>query len=488
MPQETEVLDVAIIGAGFAGLCMAAQLRRAGKQNFTILERSGQIGGTWRDNTYPGCACDIPSLLYSYSFAPKFRWSRIYPLQDEIWRYLGQFVETFDLQRHLQFSSDVRIASYREKEALWQIECRDGRVLKSRMLVLGMGGLNRPNIPKLPGAETFRGFSFHSSFWDHGVDAYNKRIAVIGTGASAIQIVPELARIASSLTVFQRTAAWIVSKADRALLSSEIEIRSQNPLVQRLRRWKIYWQQELLAFGFTLAPRLMKRAEKAALDHMKKVITSEDLQKKLTPNYPMGCKRILISNDFYPALLNRNVTLDAHEVVALDASGVITAEGRHVEVDGIIYATGFRSMEMLGDTTVIGRDGKSLKEAWRERALAHLGIMVHGFPNLFLLVGPNTGLGHNSIVFMIEAQVNYVMKALKKMERRLATSIEIREEVQEKFAHFVKRRLARTVWSRGCRSWYLDARGQNFALWPGFSVEYWLRTRILPAWHFVFAK
>jgi cation diffusion facilitator CzcD-associated flavoprotein CzcO len=486
--DNSDVLDVAILGAGFAGLCMAAQLKRAGRHNFKVLERANRIGGTWRDNTYPGCACDIPSLLYSYSFAPRFRWSRAYPQQDEIWRYLSQFVEQTGLAKHLQFACDVRIATYDEDSAIWILECVDGQVLRSKVVVLGMGGLNRPNIPKLPGAETFRGFSFHSSRWDHGVDARNKRVAVIGTGASAIQIVPELAKIASHLTVFQRTAAWIVAKADRALLSSEIESRDRRPFAQRMRRWVIYWRQEFLAFGFTVAPRLMKSAENAALMHMRSVIGSEDMQKKLTPGYPMGCKRILISNDFYPALLNQNVALDANGVVAIDTTGVVTADGRHVEVDGIIYATGFKTMEMLGDTTVLGVAGRSLKDAWRERVLAYLGIAVHGFPNLFLLVGPNTGLGHNSIVFMIEAQVHYVMQALKALDRAAAKSIEVREDAVTRFAVFLKRRLSRTIWSRGCSSWYLDDRQQNFTLWPGFSAEYWLRTRWLQRRHFIFQK
>jgi len=484
MADHDDIRDVTILGAGFAGLCMAAALKRSGRDSFVVLERRQSIGGTWRDNTYPGCACDIPSLLYSFSFANSFPWSRAYPLQGEIWAYLKRCVAEFELERHLRFGSDVESARFDEARALWQVQCRDGRRFLSRFLVLGMGGLNRPSIPDLPGAKTFRGPTFHSSRWDHDADLAGKRIAVIGTGASAIQIVPELAKSAKHLTVFQRTPAWIVAKQDRALTAAEVASLGQRPIKRRLKRWLIYWRQELLAFGFTLFPMLMKGAERAALKAMHAVIASPELRERLTPHYPMGCKRILISSDFYPALVRTNVELEASPVAAIDATGVVTAQGRHVDVDAIVFATGFKSIELLGDTQVFGRDGVSLKDVWQERAVAHLGIVVHGFPNLFLLVGPNTGLGHNSIVFMIEAQVHFVMKALAKVERKKARSIEVKSDCQQRFARFLKRRLARTVWSSGCKSWYLDARGQNFALWPGFSAEYWLRTRWLPGRRF----
>ncbi len=470
-------LDVLIIGSGFAGLCMAVQLRRAGMDSFLILERGADVGGTWRDNTYPGCACDIPSHLYSFSFEGRADWTRMYPTQPEIWNYLKHCVAKYNLGPSIHFQSELREAVFDEHTHLWRVETSQGDCFTARSLVLGMGPLSRPMIPKLPGLDRFQGRAFHSAEWDHSYDLRGKRVAVIGTGASAIQFVPQIAPHVAELHLFQRTPPWIVPKMDRPIHGWERFLFRWAPGYMCLFRSLIYWLQELLALGFTVNPKYMQRIEKFARKHIERSISDPALREKVTPNYLIGCKRILISNDYYPALQRPNVELVTEAIVEVRAHSLITTDGRERPVDALIYGTGFRPTDLLTPVRIIGRSGADLNDAWRGGLEAYFGITITGYPNLFMLVGPNTGLGHNSIIFMIEAQVHYVMKCLELLRERGASAMDLRPEVQAQFNRDLQKQMKGTVWASGCKSWYLDANGKNTTLWPGFSFKYWLETR-----------
>jgi len=474
-------VDVLIVGSGFAGLCMAIRLRRAGMNSFVILERAEDAGGTWRDNTYPGCACDIPSHLYSFSFECHADWSRMYPTQPEIWNYLKQCVEKYQLGPAIRFRSEVREAVFDEGAHLWRVRTLDGAAFTARSVVLAMGPLSRPAIPKLPGVERFRGRAFHSAEWDHAYDLRGKRVAVIGTGASAIQFIPQIAPDVAQLSVFQRTPPWIVPKMDRPIRGWERALFRWAPGYMWLFRKLLYWRQELLAVGFTVNPKFMKRIEQFARKHIARSIADPALREKVTPDYLIGCKRILISNDYYPALGRANVELVTEGIAEVREHSIVTADGKERAVDALIYGTGFRATDLLTPVRILGRDGIDLNDAWRDGFEAYFGITISGYPNLFMLVGPNTGLGHNSIVFMIEAQVNYVMQCLKLLREKGAAAMDLRPEVQAEFNRDLQERMKRTVWASGCKSWYLDARGKNTTLWPGFSFKYWMETRKVAA-------
>ena len=473
-----------IVGAGFAGIGMAATLKRAGINDFALLERAAEVGGTWRDNTYPGCACDIPSSLYSYSFAPRTDWTRTYPKQPEILAYLKDCLARFDLATHLHLNAQVKSASFNQAEGLWTLECSDKRVFRARNLVLALGGLTRPNVPDLPGQAAFRGFAFHTARWDHSVPLTGRHIGVIGTGASSIQVVPELAKTAGKVSVFQRTPAWVVARGDVAVNARPASVLTSMKALAT--RWSVYWRQEMLAIAFTLAPQLMRSTEQAARTAMHRVVSPDAMRSALEPDYAMGCKRILISDDFYPALVKDNVSLLSQAVTAFSEDGVITADGRHIALDGVVFATGFKTTDMFSDTSITGIGGESLQQHWRARASAFLGITVPGFPNLFLMSGPNTGLGHNSIVFMLESQARYILQAIEVVMRQEGRSLEVKRERHLQFMKQLERRMGRTVWASGCHSWYLDEAGQNFTLWPGFTFEYWWQTRHLRVADYVF--
>ncbi len=473
----TTPYSVAIIGAGFGGIGMAIRLKLAGVDDFVVLEQASEVGGTWRDNTYPGCACDIPSHLYSFSFAPRSDWSRRYPSQEEIQQYLLDCVRRFELQRHFRFDTTVQEAGFEAAQACWQIRTTDGATLAARILVSATGALSRPHIPTLPGQDSFIGPTFHSARWNHAVPLTGKRVAVVGTGASAVQFVPQIAPQVAELHLFQRTPAWILSKHDPEYSESRRWALRHLPLARRALRVWLYWQHELRALGFVVSPRLLAGAERFARTHAKRQLGDAPVREKLTPDYRIGCKRILLSNDFYPTLTRDNVELVDTPIARIDPNGIITTDGRHRPIDVLIYATGFHATDPLGPLAVSGRDGVRLADAWCDGAQAWLGVAVAGFPNLFLLGGPNTGLGHNSIIFMLEAQIGHVMRCLRRMQQAQAATIEVREPTQARFVSALRRRMRRTVWLSGCRSWYLDGSGHNTTLWPGFSAEYWARAR-----------
>lgn len=468
-------VDVLIVGSGFSGLCMALELQRAGRASFLILEKASDIGGTWRDNTYPGCACDVPSHLYSLSFAPQADWSRMYAGQAEIQTYMQGLVDRYDLRRSIRFGTALTEARWDEGARLWRATTATGERISARVLVSGTGGLSRPHIPPLPGLEAFGGTTMHSAAWDHACDLEGKRVAVVGSAASAVQLVPAIASKVGRLSLFQRTPSWVLPRHDRPFTPRERDRLRRSPLARWLLRQRIYWFNELTAVGFVVWPGLMRLAERLGLRHMAKSIADPGLRQKLTPRYRIGCKRILTSNDYYPALARPNVEVVTDPIADIRPEGVTTADGRLHEVDAIVFATGFRVTEPMHPLRIVGREGRDLDLAWRDGMEAYRGVTVAGYPNLFLLVGPNTGLGHSSIVFMIEAQARYVERCLARMDARGARTMEVRGVAQEAWNAWLQRKLRGTVWASGCRSWYLDARGRNSTLWPGFTFSYWAR-------------
>jgi cation diffusion facilitator CzcD-associated flavoprotein CzcO len=470
-------LDVAIMGAGFSGLCMAIALKKAGHNSFRIFEKAGDLGGTWRDNRYPGCACDVPSHLYSFSFEQNPDWSRSYSPQPEIWRYMKHCADKYGLHSHLTFNAAVTDAVFDEANHFWRIKLADGETATARALVSGVGALHLPAYPKIKGLRDFAGPAFHSSEWDESVDLSGKRVGVIGTGASAIQIVPEIVHKVKQLTLFQRTPPWVLPRMDHGFSARAKRLFRHVPGLQRLFRGAIYANMEMRALGFLGNRKLMQRIEKLALDYIGNTVADPALRKALTPDYQIGCKRILISDDYYQTFNRPNVSLVTAPIDHATLDGIVTADGRLHEFDALIFATGFRANEPLAEIHVGGRDGHTLAHDWRSGAEAYYGITVAGYPNFFVLLGPNTGLGHNSIIFMIEAQVRYVMHCLSWLFREGADEVEVRADVQRAFNAKLKKDMDSTVWQSGCHSWYLNENGTNSTIWPGFTVSYWWQTR-----------
>jgi cation diffusion facilitator CzcD-associated flavoprotein CzcO len=470
-------LDVAIIGAGFSGLCMAIQLKKAGYESFAIFEKASDLGGTWRDNRYPGCACDVPSHLYSFSFEQNPDWSRSFSPQAEIWRYMKDCAGKHGIVSHMRFNAAVASAAYDESAQLWRLRLKDGETVTARAVVSGIGALHLPAFPKIRGLETFAGRAFHSSEWDERYDLTGKRVAVIGTGASAIQIVPNIAGKVQQLYLFQRTPSWILPRMDRAFSDKTKSRFRRFPRLQRALRNFIYLALESRAWGFIARPGMLKAGEKMARDYIARAIPDPALRQKLTPDYAIGCKRILISDDFYPALTRPNVELVTDAIREVTRQGIVTEDGTLRALDAIVHATGFRASELLSEMPVTGRGGRQLSDDWKEGAQAYYGIAVAGYPNFFMLLGPNTGLGHNSVIFMIEAQVRYIVDCLGWLLRGGAGEIDVREDVQRDFNATLRAKMDRTVWKSGCKSWYLNENGSNSVIWPGFTVAYWWKTR-----------
>ncbi|QNE18591.1 NAD(P)/FAD-dependent oxidoreductase [Kribbella qitaiheensis] len=478
--------EVAIVGSGFAGLCMGIKLRQAGCEDFVILEKADELGGTWRDNTYPGCACDIPSYLYSFSFEQNPRWTRMFAPWDEILAYLRHCAEKYGIADKIRYGAEVTEAAFDETTGRWTVTVNGDETLDAQALVTGVGNLHQPKFPDLAGLDTFAGTTFHSSQWDHDHDLTGRRVAVIGTGASAIQFVPRIAEQVAHLDLFQRTAPWITQKPDRAIGPLERGLHARFPAGQRAIRNVIYWGLEGRGLGFTGSPKLMKGLELQARRHLGKQVKDPVLRARLTPDYQIGCKRILLSNDYYPALSRDNVDVVTTGISRITPTGITTGDGVEHPCDTIVLGTGFEVSGNLTRIGILGKDGVDLADSWKQNGIgAHLGMTVAGYPNLFLLVGPNTALGHSSMVFMIEAQVRYVMQALDLLRRRGATYVEVREEAQQQFVGSIQEELGATVWQSGCDSWYLDAQGRNSTIWPEFTVSYWRKTRRLDPADFV---
>jgi cation diffusion facilitator CzcD-associated flavoprotein CzcO len=475
--------DIAIIGSGFSGLGMAIRLKQEGRDDFVVLERGDDVGGTWHYNTYPGCACDVPSHLYSFSFAPNPDWSQTYSPQPEIGAYLRRCADRFDVRPHIRLNTTVEVAEWDEHSGRWQIDTDRGP-LTARVLVAGTGPLAEPKIPDIPGLDRFEGKSFHSARWDHDHDLTGERVASIGTGASAIQLVPEIQPDVAQLHVFQRTPPWIFPHSNRPIKPFERRLYRALPAAQRLVRGAVYAMREAAVLGFVKRPPLMRLAERMARRHMRAQISDPALLEKVTPDYTIGCKRILPSNRWYPALGKPNVELVTDGIAEVRERSIVTADGTEREVDTIIFSTGFQVTDMPVGKKVRGRDGRTLDESWEGSPRAHLGTAVPGFPNLFMLLGPNTGLGHSSMVYMIESQIAYVLDALRTMEREHAHAVEVRREVLDSFNGALEEQLDGTVWNTGCASWYLDDTGRNATLWPDWTWRFRQRTaRFDPASH-----
>lgn len=470
-------VHVAIIGAGFGGLGAAARLRRAGFDDLLILERAADLGGVWRDNSYPGCACDVPSQLYSLSFAPNPGWSRSYSGQAEIWAYLRRVAAEFDLLGRIRFGHEVLAAAWDEGARRWRITTSVG-ALSAAVLVVASGALSEPATPRLPGAEAFAGAAFHSARWDHGYDLAGRAVAVIGTGASAIQFIPAIQPRVARLTVYQRTAPWVVPRRERAFSLAERRLLARFPALRLLARGAVYAGREVAVVAFR-RPRLMRAAQRSVERQLARAVPDAALRAKLTPDYTLGCKRVLLSNDYYPAIQRPNVELVTEPIVEVRPGGVVAADGAERPADAIIYATGFRVTSQPIAGRISGRDGRTLAEHWGPSPHAHLGTTVAGFPNMFFLQGPGTGLGHSSVLIMIEAQIEHLVGALELMRRRGVAAVEPLPAAQAAFVAELDRRMAGTVWTAGgCASWYLDASGRNSTLWPGYTWQF--RRRVAP--------
>ena len=478
-------LGVAILGAGFGGICMAIRLLQEGREDFTILEKASDLGGTWRDNTYPGCGCDIPSHLYSFSFAQNPHWTRTYARQPEILAYLRRVAATYDVAGRISYDTAVTSLEWDDAESRWQLQAADGRRFTARVVVLAVGGIHVPKLPPLAGLETFAGPAFHSARWRHDVDLSGKRVAVIGTGASAIQIIPEIAPQVEQLTVYQRSPPWVLPRNDAEISPLARQALAWVPGLLWLRRAWQYWKREAITLGLVYKPKLMGWGQKASAVYKEQEIADPDLRLKLNPFYTLGCKRMLISDNFYATMTRPNVELVTDPVRAVRPQGIVAGEGVERPCDVIVFATGFNTFNPTAGISIQGREGRRLAGDWAQGQEAFRGVTVAGYPNLFMLMGPNSGLGHNSIVFMIEAQVHYVRQCLRWLERGQLKAVEVRPEVQRAWNERLQERFRRTVWQDKpgspwqlpCKSWYVNDQGRNTALWPGFSAAYWLAMR-----------
>src|SRR4051812_17743389 len=476
--EQRRHLHVLIIGSGFAGLGAAIRLLEDGQDDFLVVERGSEVGGTWRDNTYPGAACDVPSHLYSYSFELNPKWSRSFSPQREIQDYLRSVAAKYDVGRRHLFDTEVTLARWDGRAHRWLVDTTKGN-FTADVLVGAVGALCEPSLPAIKGIENFRGEVFHSARWNHDADLKGKRVALIGTGASAIQIGPEIAKDVAHLDVYQRTAPWVMPRRDRTYPKIESLAYQHVPFLQRAAREAIYWGREAYVLGFAFEPRILQVAQRMAERNIGKAIKDPQLRAKVTPNWQIGCKRILISNTWYPMLAQPHVDLVTDGIVEVRENAIVTADGTVREVDAIVVATGFHVTDSPTYQRIIGKDGRSLAQVWDEHGQqAYKGAAVAGFPNLLFVVGPNTGLGHSSMVYMIESHLNYLASALKTMEERGLATFEVRPEVQREYNQRIQARMQRTIWkTSGCASWYLDKHGNNTTLWPSFTFVFRQMTR-----------
>ena len=470
LPGQVAVL---VVGAGFAGLATAIKLAASGEQDFLCIERGAEVGGTWRDNTYPGAACDVPSQLYSFSFALNPDWSRSFSAQPEIQDYLRKVARDSGVLHRFRFGVEFEGASWDSDAQLWRVETSAGPVA-ARLLVSAAGALSEPKLPDLAGLASFEGVVFHSAQWDHAQDLTGKRVAVIGTGASAIQLVPAIAGRVARLEVYQRTAPWVLPRHDRSYRRLEKLAMRRIPGYQRVLRALIYLAREATVPMFIAAPRIGSLVSRSATANIDRAISDPVLRAKVQPHLALGCKRVLVSNDWYPALARDNVELITEPISHLTTDAIVTADATAHDLDVLIVATGFQATEQPIADLIKGKDGRTLGQAWSERGVqGYKGATVHGFPNLFFVVGPNTGLGHSSMVYMIESQVNYLVDAWRQLRRHGLATVEPTTAAEDAWNADLQRRMRRTVWSTGgCRSWYLDAHGRNVALWPRTTYKF----------------
>ncbi|QXW27081.1 NAD(P)/FAD-dependent oxidoreductase [Acinetobacter johnsonii] len=482
--------QIAIIGGGFGGIAMAIRLLQNGIQDFTILEKASDFGGTWRDNRYPGAACDVQSHMYSLSFAPKTDWTKRYAEAPEIFDYIQGLISEFKLAQYARLQCEVLSAVYLEDECQWQLTLNDQSTLIAQYVIFASGPLHVPQIPHIPGMENFKGKVFHSSQWDHGYDLHGKTVASIGTGGSAIQYIPEIAPQTERLYVFQRTAAWVIPRDERLYKGLEKKLFAKFDWFRKLHRIRLYWSNESRVVPI-VKPLTMKYAQKLAEVFIRYQVKDKTIAKKLTPDYIMGCKRILVSNKYFPAFNRKNVELVTDSIQELTADSIITQDGKMRKIDCLIYGTGFITDPRiyLKSFNCTGLNGLELKDAWKDGAESFYGISTKGFPNLFQLLGPNTVLAHNSVVFMIESQVEYILQMMDLVARTHSQAIAVKGHVQDQFNQQVQTMMGGTVWQSGCVSWYQQDGGKNFALWPTYTWKYWLNTKKLnPADYLLLTK
>ena len=466
--------SVAVIGAGLGGLCAAIKLKEAGFDDVVILEKAGKVGGTWRDNSYPGCCCDVPVSLYQFSFAPSLGWSHIYPRAAEVQQYTETLADNFGLRSQLRLNEETKSAVWDDTRSIWKLTTSSGKTYEANAIVAALGQLNRPQFPSIEGRESFAGASFHSARWDHSVRLAGKRVAIVGSAASAVQIIPEIAKEVGQLTVFQRTPNWVVPRLDRAITEEEKALAMTVPHVAMMARDMVYqnadhffWQ----AFSWTKEGRAAYT--RVALNHLEEQVSDPGLRKKLTPDYPIGCKRILYTDDYYPALMRPNVALETGAIARITPKGIETQDGKLHDFDVIVYATGFETTGWHWSVDVVGKGGRRLNDEWAESPQAYLGISVAKFPNMFVLYGPNTNLGHNSITFMLERQVEYTVKALSEMKVRNIAAMEVTQQAQERFNRELQEALNKTTWADPhCRSWYKNAQGHITQNWSSHTRDY----------------
>jgi cation diffusion facilitator CzcD-associated flavoprotein CzcO len=469
---------VVIVGAGFGGLSMAIELKRAGLDNFVVLEKAAELGGVWRENTYPGAGCDVPSPLYSFSFAPNRAWPRRYPQQADIHRYMKRTAASYDIYRHIQFDTEVTGAEFDEQHGRWTISTSQGHAIEAEVFVPAVGQLNRPGYPAFEGMDEFRGHSFHSANWDHDCDLAGKRVAVVGTGASAIQFVPEIQPKVARLELFQRSAQYIFPKFNREYRHWHHEMYRRFPVTQAAGRLVTWLFGEFATIGLAGNKLVTKLIELITLGYLRKKVRDRRLRRKLKPDYQVGCKRVLYSSDFYDTVTKPNVRLVTEPITAVTPNGVRTEDGLEREVDVIIYGTGFKATEFLEPIKIRGLGAADLGEVWADGARAYLGITVPDFPNMFLVYGPNTNLGANSIIYMHERQARYIAQAVRLIAEQPGTYLKVRPEIEKDFDQEVQRRLGQTVWTL-CSNWYRAADGRVTTNWPGLVSEYSRRTRQL---------
>lgn len=470
---------VLIVGTGFAGLCMGIRLKQAGIEDFTILERGTEVGGTWRDNHYPGAACDVQSHVYSFSFEPNPNWKRMFGTHDEIFKYMLHCTEKYGLRPHIAFNSTVKKAAFDDRTGIWTVETKEGKTYRARTVVSGSGGLSNPAFPDIKGIQSFQGKLMHTAKWDHNYSVEGKNVAVIGTGASAIQVIPGIVSSVAKMHVYQRSAAWVVPKPDREIPGWERDLYKALPVFQKVFRSALFYRAE--AFGTMLfhTPQALKPMERLVKGYLEKTIRDPELRAKLTPNYNMGCKRVLLSNEYYRAMQKENVELVTDGIQEIVPEGIITKDGTLRKFDAIICATGFGDHITKAPYDIRGRNGVSLSDVWEKSGgpEAYKSTTVHGFPNMFIIVGPNSGVGHTSMIYMIEAQVNYILDAVKVMQSRNLEQVDVLPDVQKRYNEKLQAKLAKTVWNSGCQSWYLAAGGKNATLWPGWSTQFMLQLR-----------
>jgi cation diffusion facilitator CzcD-associated flavoprotein CzcO len=481
-------LEIAIIGAGFAGIGTAIRLKKAGIESFEIFERTGEIGGTWRDNTYPGAACDVPSHVYSLSFEPNPGWTHKFSPSGEIQDYLLRLVEKWQLRRHLRLRTAIESARFDEARGVWTLTTQAGETHEARVVVACVGGLVDPAIPDIKGIQSFGGEMFHTARWNHDYDLTGRRVAVIGTGASAVQVVPGIAPQVASLAVFQRTPAWVVPKLDKRYSERRRRLQARFPLLLAASRLAQYALSEI--FGpmvFLDSPRLSAVGERISLRHLAAQVHDPELRRKLRPHFQFGCKRILVSDDYWASFERENVELVTEPIAEIRHEGIETADGRLHEVDAIVLATGFAVSLARAPFDITGLGGRRLDQLWAQGAVAYKGMSVSGFPNWFILMGPNTGPGHTSVLVFTEAQIEHVLQAIHRIRDDDLRYLHVRQDVQDRYNAGIQARMPRMVWHT-CQSWYLSPDGSNHALYPGFAFEYALRTRRFRARDYVLAR